>query len=1525
MASLSHRAPERRLTLVQIAISLGRATMRRARRTAAAVLPYLIGFGILDVIGRFTAPETQPQLLEASNKIKWVVQLVCAGDILRFLAINAWPIIMEAPFWGSVAVACAVGICWLLVSLASLLSISLWIGVGIFCIICTIGAYRLYFKTDVSRTEEDEPPKLEAFNSVKLKDESLKFRHDIFQQGPTKLTGLGSLKFEPVCSAEDAQRRRRFADLQDLRAKLSAKASSESHGRLQQLLHGDGDASHADMVREARSLAWACQALLMSSKYNEDLPSDALRELVEALRTLILECYPLEFPDKKARELLVKPLDEATTRATLIDVLLCSAMCLDWILSQAAIVINGGLLHFSTGSRCLTLNWGSSSKVSECLAERWFVHHTRKYLNELRDLPCGLEAIVEELQRRREQHQQRTAQLDAFRSGASFAPDAGNDPSAGMSPGAIDPNFGAHREPTASDDDDLPALLEIDELSDDEEPTTHKCDAKASPIKSRLPSSWQFWRRSPSTKVSRKTSGSCWPFCGSKKSDVVVLGGMPKVPDACANCSKPGVLSCCACGTTLCIECSGLDSKLIPGAKKKDKKKRPAFVCGRDRCPGGNKPGLRCFRCSLREGNDPSSDEVVVGRTNGVGCDKTALNCEGAVDYRKLLPPCSNEDCPYGGLGDAKTLNNNKELRKETFEPGDVLVEVDTNREARVVKAGDGLEVDVRFDDSEMTETCATYLRFDHKKVGDTLEPLDLPNLRCNRCGTRKGVAERHARFLVERTAMDELRRNEGVRGTQHFQRDRSTDHDWKKVDETDPERRNDFQKTADLYAKMVAAAEPLGEDEEDRVVEKLKVGRPLSEDLVRGVFPEIEEGSEKFEHLVLNIHNQLTGIRKAAETERPFVEGKRGPQAWQWFPSLEKLKDKISSRFTGLPLLVLLFMIPIFTAFLDDHFLLWRTATRHVKHDSRKQAAGMMGFFYMLLIALGLRDPTAWTVPLQLLGTFLVATDFIGEGTTRTEAAPTIRCTHYTTRFIAIGVRLRLVTMLYSLNVAAVCLVCISGAAIIAAGCQYGEQRTASAANGSTLVQEPDEKRQGDRIINRRAQGESYGIASALEKPNYCPDGGDIYTITVRRGLGTKHAFVSAGDDLPAGFETYDSIKFGIAGTDEEHFSACFKDVYENKIGVFLNGKPSGDGRAMLKNYRKFNGCNGSCGGHPFCLGKRDPSGTFDESRPHCGVRRGDWVEDIGRDIKSLPLEAKILSRANAGHLLPYTEGSYDVRTILGGDSSYAPHDQAARTLRDRIQSSLGQYAADARVLFMACFAPFLMPRIEAINADHAGARALAEAKDISGMRDRIAGVTVAIGEGATYLKQRLNEANGNWRAVVVAARRELATAAAPYLHQLPPETDPFARAVALKQLDAFVARALATRRASGAGTLTTAMQNVAVSQAPVPPSPGWIPYPHGRQHLASAPPPSPVRPRDPATWNPAVAAELDAIVARNAIAAEPTTPSGSDDDGDDYNVPGGAYGVTAAARRAANDTGRDGADKKRRARSRPDDAPGA
>ena len=115
-----------------------------------------------------------------------------------------------------------------------------------------------------------------------------------------------------------------------------------------------------------------------------------------------------------------------------------------------------------------------------------------------------------------------------------------------------------------------------------------------------------------------------------------------------------------------------------------------------------------------------------------------------------------------------------------------------------------------------------------------------------------------------------------------------------------------------------------------------------------------------------------------------------------------------------------------------------------------------------------------------------------------------------------------------------------------------------------------------------------------------------------------------------------------------------------------------------------------------------------------------------------------------------------------------------------------------------MFCFAPYMMAPIDAANADHAGARALGEANNIPGMRDRIAGVTVAIGEGATYLKQRLNDANGDWSAVVVDARRELHAIAAPHLQMLP--DDPFKCAVALKELDATVARELATRRATSA-----------------------------------------------------------------------------------------------------------------------------
>ena len=160
---------------------------------------------------------------------------------------------------------------------------------------------------------------------------------------------------------------------------------------------------------------------------------------------------------------------------------------------------------------------------------------------------------------------------------------------------------------------------------------------------------------------------------------------------------------------------------------------------------------------------------------------------------------------------------------------------------------------------------------------------------------------------------------------------------------------------------------------------------------------------------------------------------------------------------------MVLLFMIPIFTAFLDDQLPLWRTVTRKVKHNNRKQAAGMMGFFYMHLVALHLTPASAWTVPLELLGTFLVAIDFVGEGTAGRNGNG-IYCTRYTANFLAIGVRLRLVSMLYSLNVAAVCVVCISGAAIIAAGCQFGEIRT-SPPSTAYSGQDSGENRFGDTM----------------------------------------------------------------------------------------------------------------------------------------------------------------------------------------------------------------------------------------------------------------------------------------------------------------------------------------------------------------------------------------------------------------------------------------------------------------------------
>ena len=211
-----------------------------------------------------------------------------------------------------------------------------------------------------------------------------------------------------------------------------------------------------------------------------------------------------------------------------------------------------------------------------------------------------------------------------------------------------------------------------------------------------------------------------------------------------------------------------------------------------------------------------------------------------------------------------------------------------------------------------------------------------------------------------------------------------------------------------------------------------------------------------------------------------------------------------------------------------------------------------------------------------------------------------------------------------------------------------------------------------------------------------------------------------------------------------------------------------------------------------------------------------------------------------------------------LGGDPEYARRDdwvdKKARTLRWKIQSTLGQHAADARVLFMACFAPFLMPRIVAINADQAGARALAEANNIPGMRDRIAGVTVAIGEGATYLKQRLADADGDWSAVVVDARRELHAIAAPHLQMLP--DDPFKCAVALKELDATVARELAVRRA------TPAMDT------------SGAPSPVLRQGEST--PPSSTRSLDPAA---AAASPLDSPIPASALPTVAAAPRASSD----------------------------------------------
>ena len=143
VARLPHRAPERRLTLTPIAIRIGGATMGRAWRTAVAVLQYFAGFALTSWAVSFILLATMPLLELALDKIPSATRDVCAGALLSIIA---WLYVKEATAY-AIMVACTVGIGWLLVSLAAVLSISLWNGVVVFVFICIVGASILYYMT----------------------------------------------------------------------------------------------------------------------------------------------------------------------------------------------------------------------------------------------------------------------------------------------------------------------------------------------------------------------------------------------------------------------------------------------------------------------------------------------------------------------------------------------------------------------------------------------------------------------------------------------------------------------------------------------------------------------------------------------------------------------------------------------------------------------------------------------------------------------------------------------------------------------------------------------------------------------------------------------------------------------------------------------------------------------------------------------------------------------------------------------------------------------------------------------------------------------------------------------------------------------------------------------------------------------------------------------------------------------------------------------------------------------------------
>jgi hypothetical protein len=577
--------------------------------------------------------------------------------------------------------------------------------------------------------------------------------------------------------------------------------------------------------------------------------------------------------------------------------------------------------------------------------------------------------------------------------------------------------------------------------------------------------------------------------------------------------------------------------------------------------------------------------------------------------------------------------------------------------------------------------------------------------------------------------------------------------------------------------------------------------GELLYRALIKEAWPDLSEDSEDFRRLKDTIGQQLPAIRTAAQQVRPYADSAK--HARDWLPSFNLLAGLGCAAFYELPWLVLLMMIPIFMAFMNSFCEAYSFAERAAKHYTRKAAQGFQGILELLKFALGLHETLPETAALEPLKIILEQFGVV-DGALYING-DSIRSAHYTATFLDNGSRLRLVSKIYSLIVLSICICAIPAIAALRAGCNFGEQSTTRCITGAPQALSAGEGRVGDNLVNRDASEECNSISDGFEHLVF-RRGLTVAAFNVRRCMGDNNAEFDPLGRMPPDWKKKDSIWVYVFGEDKEAFDADFAYKYETIGGIYLNGKPSGQGRQMLGNYRMRNGCHGSWMGCPFCMAIWNP--FYVPSGPFGGVRDGDWVKGIGRELFEHGRERLVCRRANLVQEAFYANAAWR-RALHGGARDYAPHNPSKRKERDDIQD-LGRYGFYAKALFIYYLGSRLIVAIEGL--DNEQLRVAAAGESVAGVRSLMAPVCSAIVVGVADLKGALDErcrSGGTWRDVVRAARHELATHSARLIAELP--EDDFKRAIALEKLDRDVARAVARARFPAPFLPTLPLANVA------------------------------------------------------------------------------------------------------------------